>query len=71
MTESFLGAMREFVLAQAQECFWQQAVMRELSKGYKIPQLTSRGLVQRPRRRQAFDEGVRVLQGRACLRQQR
>lgn len=31
MTESFLCAMREFVLAQAQECFWQQAVMRELA----------------------------------------
>lgn len=30
MTESFLGSLREFVLAQAQECFWQQAVMREL-----------------------------------------
>jgi programmed cell death 6-interacting protein len=30
MTESFLSAMREFLLAQAQECFWQQAVMREL-----------------------------------------
>ena len=29
MTESFLGAMRDFVLAQAQECFWQQAVMRK------------------------------------------
>ena len=30
MTDSFLGAVRDFVLAQAQECFWQQAVMREL-----------------------------------------
>ena len=29
MTDSFLGAMREFVLAEAQECYWQQAVLRE------------------------------------------
>ena len=28
MTESFITAMREFVLAEAQECFWQQAVLR-------------------------------------------
>ena len=31
MTESFLGCMRELVLAEAQECFWQQAVLREFS----------------------------------------
>lgn len=30
MSESFLTAMRDFVLAQAQECYWQQAVLREL-----------------------------------------
>lgn len=29
MTESFLTTMREFVLAEAQECFWQQAVLSE------------------------------------------
>lgn len=29
MTESFLTTMREYVLAEAQECFWQQAVLRE------------------------------------------
>lgn len=29
MTESFLSTLREFVLAEAQECFWQQAVLRE------------------------------------------
>lgn len=29
MTESFLSVLREFVLAEAQECFWQQAVLRE------------------------------------------
>lgn len=32
MTESFLADVREFMLAQAQECFWQQAVMRELAR---------------------------------------
>lgn len=31
MSESFLTAMRDFVLAQAQECYWQQAVLRELA----------------------------------------
>ena len=31
MTESFLGAMREFMLAEAQECYWQQAVLRGLT----------------------------------------
>lgn len=31
MTESFLGCIRDFVLAEAQECYWQQAVLRELS----------------------------------------
>jgi programmed cell death 6-interacting protein len=30
MTESFLSALREFLLAEAQECYWQQAVLREL-----------------------------------------
>ena len=29
MTESFLSTLREFVMAEAQECFWQQAVLRE------------------------------------------
>lgn len=29
MTESFLSALREFLLAEAQECYWQQAVLRE------------------------------------------
>jgi programmed cell death 6-interacting protein len=33
MTESFLTAMREFVLAEAQECYWQQAVLRESRGG--------------------------------------
>lgn len=28
MSESFLTTMREFVLGQAQECYWQQAVLR-------------------------------------------
>jgi programmed cell death 6-interacting protein len=31
MTESFLSALREFLLAEAQECYWQQAVLRELN----------------------------------------
>jgi len=31
MTESFLFALREFLLAEAQECYWQQAVLRELT----------------------------------------
>lgn len=30
MTESFLGTLKEFVLAEAQECYWQQAVLRKL-----------------------------------------
>jgi programmed cell death 6-interacting protein len=30
MTESFLSALREFLLAEAQECYWQQAVLRKL-----------------------------------------
>jgi len=29
MSESFLTTMREFVMAEAQECFWQQAVLSE------------------------------------------
>lgn len=29
MTESFLTTIRDFVLAEAQECYWQQAVLRE------------------------------------------
>lgn len=29
MTDSYLGTLREFVLAEAQECYWQQAVLRE------------------------------------------
>jgi programmed cell death 6-interacting protein len=29
MTESFITTMREFVLAEAQECYWQQAVLRK------------------------------------------
>ena len=28
MTPSFLGTMKEFVMAEAQECYWQQAVLR-------------------------------------------
>jgi len=31
MTESFLTTLREFVLGEAQECFWQQAVLREVN----------------------------------------
>jgi len=31
MTESFLSALREFLLAEAQECYWQQAVLRMLT----------------------------------------
>jgi hypothetical protein len=69
MSESFLTSMREFVLAQAQECFWQQAVLRELFS--VLIQLTPRGLVQERAHRQAVDEGVRVLpvvaQGRQRL----
>jgi programmed cell death 6-interacting protein len=34
MTESFLSALREFLLAEAQECYWQQAVLREASMSY-------------------------------------
>ena len=29
MTESFMTTLREFALAEAQECYWQQAVLRE------------------------------------------
>lgn len=66
MTESFLAAVREFMLAQAQECFWQQAVMRELARTRTergvFQQLTPRrGIVQRSDSRKAVDEGELIL----------
>lgn len=33
MTESFLEAMEHFCLAQAQECFWQRAVLEKYKNG--------------------------------------
>jgi programmed cell death 6-interacting protein len=33
MSESFLTTVREFVMAEAQECFWQQAVLSESTRG--------------------------------------
>lgn len=48
MTESFLTTMREFLLAEAQECYWQQAVLRELSLVLSWKKLIS---VQRGRTR--------------------
>lgn len=32
MTESFLGCVRDFLLAEAQECYWQQAVLRQFRR---------------------------------------
>ncbi|KAL7422504.1 pH-response regulator protein palA/rim20 [Cryptotrichosporon argae] len=40
MTESFLTALREFVLAEAQECFWQQAVLQGKYKHGVIAKLS-------------------------------
>ncbi|ORY32117.1 BRO1-like domain-domain-containing protein [Naematelia encephala] len=40
MTESFLGAIREFVLAEAQECYWQQAVLQGSYKNAVIGKLS-------------------------------
>jgi hypothetical protein len=62
MTESFLAAVREFMLAQAQECFWQQAVMRELARtrikrGVFFQLTARRGIVQRSHSRKVVDEG--------------
>lgn len=33
MTESFLEAMENFCLAQAQECYWQKAVLEKYKNG--------------------------------------
>ncbi|CAD6580577.1 MAG: pH-response regulator protein palA/rim20 [Tremellales sp. Tagirdzhanova-0007] len=43
MTDSFLGAMREFVLAEAQECYWQQAVLQGTYKNGLIGKLSMKG----------------------------
>ncbi|BEI84836.1 hypothetical protein CcaverHIS002_0502370 [Cutaneotrichosporon cavernicola] len=40
MSESFLTSMREFVLAQAQECFWQQAVLQGSYKNALVAKLS-------------------------------
>ncbi|ODN73147.1 pH-response regulator protein palA/RIM20 [Cryptococcus amylolentus CBS 6039] len=40
MTESFLGAVKEFVLAEAQECYWQQAVLAGSYKNGLIAKLS-------------------------------
>jgi programmed cell death 6-interacting protein len=70
MTESFLTAMRDFMLAEAQECYWQQAVLRAYSAPIRIlidgsgdveTTLTNRrGHVQERRHRQIVDEGGRL-----------
>jgi hypothetical protein len=33
MTSSFLGALEKFCLAEAQECFWQRAVLEKYKNG--------------------------------------
>jgi programmed cell death 6-interacting protein len=33
MTTSFLGALEKFCLAEAQECFWQRAVLEKYKNG--------------------------------------
>jgi programmed cell death 6-interacting protein len=33
MTPSFLGALEKFCLAEAQECFWQRAVLEKYKNG--------------------------------------
>ncbi|RSH85698.1 pH-response regulator protein palA/rim20 [Saitozyma podzolica] len=40
MTESFLTAMRDFMLAEAQECYWQQAVLQGTYKNGVIAKLS-------------------------------
>ncbi|OWZ77273.1 pH-response regulator protein palA/RIM20 [Cryptococcus neoformans Bt85] len=40
MTESFLGTLKEFVLAEAQECYWQQAVLQGTYKNGLIGKLS-------------------------------
>ncbi|WWD19366.1 pH-response regulator protein palA/RIM20 [Kwoniella shandongensis] len=40
MTESFLGTIKEFVLAEAQECYWQQAVLQGTYKNSLIGKLS-------------------------------
>lgn len=62
MTESFLGAMREFVLAEAQECYWQQAVLRESLNVVtrfvcSADHEDHRGNIQECTHRQTVDEG--------------
>lgn len=69
MTESFLGTLKEFVLAEAQECYWQQAVLRELC-AIMVPDFSGnilngcgRGNLQEWPDWEAFNEGLGVLQG--------
>ncbi|GMK55878.1 hypothetical protein CspeluHIS016_0209340 [Cutaneotrichosporon spelunceum] len=40
MSESFLTSVREFMLAQAQECFWQQAVLQGSYKNALVAKLS-------------------------------
>ncbi|WRT68722.1 pH-response regulator protein palA/RIM20 [Kwoniella shivajii] len=40
MSESFLGSLRDFVLAEAQECYWQQAVLQGTYKNGLIGKLS-------------------------------
>ncbi|WWC90377.1 pH-response regulator protein palA/RIM20 [Kwoniella dendrophila CBS 6074] len=40
MSESFLGTIKEFVLAEAQECYWQQAVLQGTYKNGLIGKLS-------------------------------
>ncbi|ORX38229.1 BRO1-like domain-domain-containing protein [Kockovaella imperatae] len=40
LTPSFLGALKEFLLAEAQECFWQQAVIQGTYKNAVIGKLS-------------------------------
>lgn len=68
MTESFLGTLKEFVLAEAQECYWQQAVLRELCATL-VPNFVNilsgcgRGDLQEWSDWETFNESIRILQG--------
>lgn len=60
MTESYLGTLREFVLAEAQECYWQQAVLREPTDSQKVAD-EPRGELQKRPDWKIVNEGFRVL----------
>lgn len=46
MTPSFLGALEKFCLAEAQECFWQRAVLEKYKNGLIAKLAIQVGLVR-------------------------